>query len=467
MRNSKTILILLLSALSLHVQAQQPDSGQVYYFTAKQAVDYALKNATQVKNALLDIESQRLQNKEITASALPQVTAGGSFTYNPSVAPFVVQNFISQATYAVLTDQGVKDGNGNTIVAPSDYGTLNLAFTPKFQTSANVDLRQILFDGQVFVGLQARKASIDLYEKTAEVTEDQIKANVFKIYYQLVVGKRQIGTISANIDNFEKLLHDTKEIYKNGFAEKLDVDKVQVQLNNLYTQRLTAQNQIDAGLEGLKFLIHLPLKDSLVLSDTLSDEEIKSNILDENYSYEDRKDLQVLGLQYKLEKYNVKRYQLSKFPTLSFEANYSKNAQDLTFNTFKGPYYTGSFLGLHLNFPLFLGGANNAKIASAKLDLQKTQNNIDQLKASIDNDVAQSRLNMTSAIITMDSQKKNIDLAESVYNSTKLKYEQGVGSNQEINQAEADLVTAQNNYYQSIYDAIIAKINYLQATGKL
>lgn len=94
-------------------------------------------------------------------------------------------------------------------------------------------------------------------------------------------------------------------------------------------------------------------------------------------------------------------------------------------------------------------------------------NNLDQLKSSIDNDVAQSRINMRSAILTMDSQKKNIDLAQSVYNSTKLKYEQGLGSNQEISTAQADLVTAQNNYYSSLYDAIIAKIDYLTAAGKL
>ena len=67
----------------------------------------------------------------------------------------------------------------------------------------------------------------------------------------------------------------------------------------------------------------------------------------------------------------------------------------------------------------------------------------------------------------MDSQKKNIELAQQVYNATKLKYEQGLGSNQEINTAQTDLVTAQNNYYSSLYDAIISKINFLQAAGKL
>ena len=74
---------------------------------------------------------------------------------------------------------------------------------------------------------------------------------------------------------------------------------------------------------------------------------------------------------------------------------------------------------------------------------------------------------MKSAILTMDVQKKNISLAQEVYNSTRLKFEQGLGSNQEISTAQADLVTAQNNYYGSLYDAIIAKIDFLKAVGKL
>lgn len=466
-RITKIIFIFWLCGISYIANAQKTNTPQTNAFTAKQAVDYALKNAVQVKNALLDIELQKQTNKEVTAAALPQITGSGALNYNPNVAVQTFPNFIAQGTYGVLVANNVKDGNGNPIVAPSDFGLINAAFGAKYALSGGIDLKQILFDGQVFVGLMARKETIHYSQLAADVTKEQIKANVYKIYYQLVVGQRQIGTITANIDNYEKLLHDTKEIYKNGFAEKLDVDKVQVQLNNLYTQRLKSQNLIDAGIEGLKFLMNMPQKDSLVLTDTLSDEEIKSNILDDVYNYEDRKEFQQLESAVKLGQYNVRRYKLSKLPTLSLSANYSKSAQRQKFDFFKGPYFTSSFVALHLNVPIFEGGFNNAKIAEAKLSLLKYNNNLDQLKASIDNDVTQSRINMRSALITMDSQKKNIELAQNVYNTTKLKYEQGLGSNQEINTAQTDLITAQNNYYSSLYDAIIAKINYLQAAGKL
>lgn len=467
-RNIKFILTGILCVVGFMSNAQQKDTlPQTHAFSAKEAVDYALKNAVQVKNALLDIKIQEQTNKQITASALPQITGSGSINYNPNVATQTFPNFIAASTYGVLIQENVKDGNGVPIKMPSDFGVINAAFGSKYSLNGGIDLNQLLFDGQVFVGLQARKASIKNMELTADVTKEQIKANVYKIYYQLIVGQRQIGTLDANIANYEKLLHDTKEIYKNGFAEKLDVDKVQVQLSNLQTQKLKAQNQIDAGKEGLKFLMNLPQKDQLILTDTLSDEELKSNILDENYNYEDRKEYQQLETLMELGKYNVKRYRLSKLPTLSLSANYSKSAQREKFDFFQGPYFTSSFIALRLNIPIFDGGARNANIATAKLDLMKMDNNLEQLTASIENDVTQSRISMKTAVLTMDTQKKNIDLAQQVYNSTKLKYDQGLGSNQEISTAQADLVTAQNNYYSSLYDAIIAKIDYLKAAGKL
>lgn len=442
------IISFLLCGVGFSAHAQQANTPTVNAFSVKQAVDYALKNAIPVKNALLDIEQQKQSNRQITASALPQITGNAS-----------VIDYLSIPTSLIPAE--FFGGTPGTY-QPIKFGT-------KYNGTYGGDLQQIIFDGQVFVGLKARKTSIDFFSKIAEITQEKIKENVYKIYYQLVVGQRQIGTVNANINSTEKLLHDTKEMFKNGFSERLDIDKAQVQLNNLYTQRLKAQSQIDAGVAGLKFLMNMPQKDSLILTDTLSDEELKSNILDENYNYEDRKEFQLLGLQTKLEQFNVKRYQLSKIPTLTFDANVAQNAQRTTFDFFKGgqPYYTTSFISFKLSIPLFDGGARNAKIASARLDLMKSQNSLDSLKSSIDNDVLQARINMKSSMLTIDIQKKNVELAQQVYNTTNLKYEQGLGSNQEISQAQADLVTAQNNYYNSLYDAIIAKVDYLEAAGKL
>ncbi len=457
--------VLLLFAFNA---GQAQDNEKINEFSIQQAVAYAKKNAVQVRNAMLDLKIQKQVNREITAAALPKISGSLSANYFPNVAVQSFPNFIAQATYGVLENEGVKDGNGNPIISPGDFGFVQAQFGTKYTANGGFDISQLLFDGQVFVGLQARDASLQFYQKQLEVTEEMINVNVQKIYYQLVVGRQQLSSIDANITRFEKLLADTKEIFKNGFAEKLDVDKVSVQLNNLQTEKVKIQNQLDAGNAGLKYLMNMPQTEKLILTDSITDESLKDGILDNSYQYTDRKEFQLLEVGRKLNEYNIKRYRLSYLPSLAAYGNYYKNAQRNEFNFFNdGAWFTSSLIGLKLSVPIFDGFAKKARVDKAKLELEKTKNNLEYLKASIDNDVAQSKLKMTSAVLTIDNQKKNMLLAEQVYNTTKLKYEQGLGSNQEIYNAQTELKVAQNNYYSALYDAIIAKIDFLKATGKL
>lgn len=438
-------------------------------FTVQQTVDYGLKNAVQVKNALLDIKIQKQTNREITALAMPQINGSVGTTHYFDIPVTTLPNFISPSTYQVLVDNGVKDRNGNAITFPQNgFGNIEAKFGVPWTASGGVDVSQILFDGQVFIGLQAREAAMQLATANAAITTDQIKANIQKIYFQLVVGQKQVTSLEANISLLQKLLNDTKELFKNGFVEKLDVDKTTVQLNNLKTEKDKINNQISNGFAGLKFLINMPQKETLILKDTLSEAFIKENILDESYDYNSRKEVQALTYANKLNQYNIKRYQLSRIPTIVAFASYSKNAQRTNFDFFnKGDWFTTSLAGIKMSIPIFDGFARRAKIENAKLNLEKTKNILAQTKELVDYDVTIARSKMKSAILTMDNQKQNIQLAEKVYNTTKKKYEQGLGSNLEIFNAQTELKVAQNNYYSSLYDAITAKIDYLKAAGKL
>lgn len=438
-------------------------------FSAKQAVDYAMTNSLQVKNALLDIQIQKQSNREFTANAYPQLNASVGGTYYFDVPTTTLPDFISPSVYGVLVNNGVKDGNGNTISFPAGgFGSVPAKFGTKWNANGGVDFSQLLFDGQVFVGLKARSAAVKLATEAADVTKEQIKANVYKLYYQLVVGQQQATSLDANIIRFEKLLTDTKEIYKNGFAEKLDVDKVQVQLNNLKTEKEKIDYQLEMGNAALKFLLNMPQQDILELTDTLNDDQLASLSLNDSVNYNNRKEYQQLNTAIILNEFNVKRFQLSKLPTLASYATYSKNAQRNQFDFFEhGDWFTTALVGVKLSMPLFDGNARNARISKARMELNKVKNTQMLLAQSIDMEVANCRNKIKSAITTLTSQKENVKLAEQVYNSTKLKYEQGLGSNMEIYNAETDLKMAQNNYYGAVYDAIIARIDFLKAIGQL
>ena len=472
MRNIKSnkwlAMLLLLPGLAM-AQADSAKTITRHEFTVQQVVDYAMKNNVNVKNALLQVKIQEQQNRAFTSAAYPHINASLGTTYNPAVATQVIPNFISPATYQVLIDQGVKDGSGNPIQMPNDFGNIAAQFGTKFSASAGISLSQILFDGQVFVGLMARDAAIKLYEKTADVTGEQIKANIYKVYYQLTVSKTQIEMLDAIIALTEKNLRDTRIIYENGFREKLDVDKETVRLANLQTEKQKLLNQISNGYYALKLLIGMPISDELVLTDKVTENEVKDGVLEaNNYKYEDRKEYQQAQISKQLLEYNVRRYKLSQIPTVSLNALYSKNAQRDKWNFFgRGDWFSVSNINLNVSIPIFNGFFTKSKIQEARIEVDKVNNQIESMKLWIDNDVVAARNNYRNAIATMDYQKKNMELAEKIYQQTKKKYEVGTGSQIEIVAAQTEMKSAQTNYVSALYDAIIAKVDYLKATGKL
>jgi len=213
----------------------------------------------------------------------------------------------------------------------------------------------------------------------------------------------------------------------------------------------------------------MPAKDTLELTEKITEGQIEANILaDTGFQYQDRKEYQYLELAKKLNEYNIKRYQLSYLPTLSMNYAYNENAQRQTFDLFvKGRWFTTQFVGFNLSVPIFSGFAKDARVAKSKIELRQTNNQLENLRNNIDNEVQQSRINFNTAQNTLRFQKKNMELAEKVYNQTRKKYEIGTGSNIEISAAQTDLITAQNNYLSALYGAIVARIDYLKATGKL
>lgn len=446
---SGVIAVLLVLAFGDMIQAQ--DTRPVKHeFTLEQAIAYAMKNNVQVKNALLDVEIQKQTNREYIGLAYPQISGSGSLTYNAKLpVSLVPAEFFGGP--------------------PGTYE--KFAFGLKWNATGGVSLNQILFDGQVFTGIRARNTLLNFQQKNVEVTEELIRTNIHKVYYQLVVSKTQIDLLNTNIARLEKLQHDTKIMFDNGFAERLDLDKLAVQVSNLQTEKTNALNMISNGYLGLKVLMGMPVQHELVLTDSITDDMVKDGILEASaFDYAQRKDFQSANIGLRLKEYDVQRYKQSKIPTLTLNGYYNKNAQRNEFNFFKsngGDWFDISAFTVNLNIPIFTGFTANARIARARFAVQQTQNQIEALKLNIDNEIQAAQNNFNAAISNLDFQKKNMALAEKVYEQTKKKFEVGTGSQIEITNAQADLKGAQTNYINALYNAIIARIDFLKATGKL
>ncbi|HZZ75045.1 MAG TPA: TolC family protein [Puia sp.] len=437
-----TLLAAVIGSVSAYAQ-------NLHSLTADQAIELAKKNNISVKAALTNLAIQEQTNKEVTALALPNVkgTAGTTDYFNIPVT-LVPGEFFQQP--------------------PGTY--YPVAFQQKYIASGGFNLTQTLFDGSVFVGLKARQSALDYYKKAIDLTVEDLSVQVYKTYYQLVVSSTQIQLEDSNIARAAKLLHDTKVMNENGFVEKLDVDKAEVQLTNFQIQKQNTSTTIANGFTLLKFLIGIPATDSIVLTSQFNEADLKGGVpMDIEYSYKNRFDYQSLEIQKQLNDFDIKRYQAAYYPTLKLNGAYQKNAANNTYDLFSktGTWFTTSYLGLSLDVPIFEGFAKNARLKKARLTSTLTSDEMENLKLNIGQQVAVAKNNFINAIQTMDAQKINMDRAESVYKQVKKKFESGLATNTDLSSSQSDLIIAQSSYLNALYNAVISKVDFLKAIGKI
>jgi outer membrane protein TolC len=130
-------------------------------------------------------------------------------------------------------------------------------------------------------------------------------------------------------------------------------------------------------------------------------------------------------------------------------------------------WYSYSVFGINLSWNLFTGLQRSNKIQQEKLTLQKIENSFRSARAGIDLEVQTASITYENALKTLTSQRANMDLAGNVARVTRIKFEQGVGSNIEVVDAESSLRESQTNYYDALYQALIAKVDLDKALGKL
>lgn len=445
----KGILIIGIGILVNSVFGQTKDSS-AYSFTVQQAIDYALQNQNNLQNAMLDEEIARNKVKEVTGMGLPQINSS-----------FDVKKFLEIPT-SLIPAQFFGGPPGS--FAAVKFGTT-------YNATAGLDASQLIFSGDYFLGLKASKVYVELSSRAIERTKIETASTVSKAYYTVLVSEERFHLMDANIARIKKTLDDTKALLDNGFVEKIDHDRLTVAYNNLLIEQEKVKRLLQLGTYLLKFQLGMDINANLTLTDKLSDIkfDMNSTISPEKIDYAKRVEFNLFETQYKLAELDLKRTRYSYLPNAFAYGSISGNAQRNTFSIFSTGYgwYPISLVGAKVTLPIFTGLQRHYKTQQSKLALQKAENNIEFIKKSIDLEISSSIATLQNAAVSLDNQKKNIAIAEEVFRLSKLKFEQGVGSNIEMISAETALKESQTNYYNALFDALVAKIDFDKANGNL
>ncbi len=438
--------LLLFSILitSQFVKAQQS-------YSLREAVDYAVKNHTSIKNAQIDILTAEARVSELKGIGLPQVSGNIGYTNN-----LIIQKvFIPAKTF----DPSAKEGD----VIAAEFGVANSG-------QAGVNLNQILFDGSYLLGLKAADVYKELSKKTLVQTKQQAAENVTKAYYSILVNEERIKLLDLNIGRLDSLLRDTKALNVQGFTEKIDVQRLEVQMNNLKIEAKNVQRLQDLSYHLLKFQMGKKITENITLTDKLADVKI-SEVLPEtpqDIKYGNRIEYSILETQNRLAELDVKSQKVGYLPRVMLTGGYNYSAGRPKFSDLvTKPWFNAATLGLSIQIPIFDGFQKKYKIVQSQNSLQKVKNSFELLENSIDLQVTQSHITLKNAYETLEEQKANMELAKEVVRVTKIKYQQGVGSNLEVVNAEIAYKEAQTNYFTTFYNALVAKVDLDKALGRL
>lgn len=471
----KRIYILTVTVLLAggSVLAQEPQTQSNGTFTLEQCVEYALRNSVNAQNAILDQDIAKARVKETTGMGLPQVVAGAGLTWNQKLPRFF-QRYTPPGEGISFFPE-IPGINAGDVVAAQNF------FQLQGSGDANVQVNQLIFNGSYFVGLQASAAYKDLAYKNTAATRQDIVLNVTKAYYGVLINNERSQLFDVNIARVDSLLRNTRALHENGFVESIDVDRIQVTYNNLVSERDKFVNLKELSMALLKFQMNYPMNDEMTVTGNIQDVQVESNPESADWDYKLRPDYQVLEANRRLQALNLKNQHAGALPTISAFGKLGYQTQSNTFGgIFKtntsledaggvGPdkWYDYSMYGVSLNWNVFTGMQRHHKIQQEKLSLQKIENSFRSLKSGIDLEVKQSGIMFENALKTLTSQKQNMELAGNVARVTRIKFEQGVGSNLEVVTAESSLKEAQNNYYNALYDAMLAKVDLDKAFGRL
>ena len=425
--------------------------GQDTSLSLDECLQMALSNNENLKNSFLEENVSKMTSREYLSVGFPQIQFETGLKYN-----FEIQKSLIDISKFM---PGVPEGTEQEV-----------SFGQKYDGIMDLGINQMIFNGSYFVGLAASKTLIELSEKQTVRAKVDIIESVRKAYYVVLNTKERLSLVNSNLDRIESLLIDTKILYENGFVEKLDVDRIKVSFNNLNAEKIKAERLYDLSLSVLKFQIGFPVNNKLSVKGSIEDVILSVNDYDiQSFDYSDRIEHSILNTNKRLKSHELKNNRSQFLPQIYANLNYGFNTSsseyDLFFNSNRWKKY--GTVGLQVIVPIFDGLNKRSKINRSKIVIQQVENQIKFLERSIDLQINQNYIELKNAIESLNVSKDNLVLANEVYSVSEKKYKEGIGSNLEVLDSNNALKTAQTNYYNAYYQAIISKINLEKTLGIL
>ncbi|SMO41216.1 Outer membrane protein TolC [Saccharicrinis carchari] len=381
----------------------------------KQAQEYALQHNKNLMNAKSDLLIAAEDVREARSAGLPQ--AEGTMDY--------MTNFNYSFNF----------GPGSEIVMED-------------QMNAKLQVSQLIFSGQYWVGLETAKIARRIAEKNIELSEMDVRENISNSYYLILVTKKLLQIVNENELNLQNMHEHTRNMFKMGLAERSDVDQISINLSEIVNTRKSMERNLQLNYNMLRLWLGVESEEEVVLTEKLDDiisQMEGRNLIDPNLDISDNPNYQIMLVQEDLGHKNIQMQRWAYAPTISGFYSYTEKIMKSDFDL-----SPKNVAGINLNIPLFSGLSRKAQLSKAKVEYDKIKRSTQLLEEQLTLQERQLIYEKNNAYENYITQKQNVEVSERVFQSMNNKYKQGQISSLELTQANSNYLQAENNYVSSV-----------------
>jgi len=423
--------LIYLIMLSFTVFAQD---NPVLEFSLEEAVEHALLYNNTAQNSTSDVRLAQLQKWQTTSTGLPQINA--NISYN---------NWIQQQISLIPAE--FFGGNVGEFT--------EVAFGTKQTMNGTLTISQKIFDGSYLVGLQAAKVYLEISKNAQEKTYTELRKAVTNSYGNILLTEENIKILNANIAVIEKNIEDLKKVYENGMTEEENIEQLQLTRSGLISAKIYNLTLKDLAYAMFNLTIGVDTNATVVLSDSMEDlialSEIKNTAIAKN-SVENAIDFKIARNDLKSKELLLKLEKSKALPTINAFVNgtYSGNSNNFDFLDQSQKWFGASLFGLNMSIPLFSSLGRSALTQKAKINLEKSERDLNNLRQQILVKIKSAKNDLTFAKQDLVNKKQGLDLAKRIEQKNQIKFFEGLASSFELSQAQTQLYTAQQQYIQAM-----------------
>jgi len=410
----------------------------------QQVIEKARENNKNLKISENEIKIAEEKNKEVKSNLIPKVSASGDYKY--------FFDLPTQLMPAKAFDPMAPDW----LFKPAQFGVPH-------NINANVQVMMPLFNPELITNIKTTKIAEELSHLKYKKTKQDVFYDVSNLYYNAQVIKSQLKFIDGNIDNTQKLLDNLKLLKEQGLAKGSDVNKIDLQLQQLKTQKDQALSNYTQVLDALKFYMGMPLDKQIDV-----EEEINTSSSTYVYDKESTLDFKMAKTKTRLIENEIKSLKRSRLPSLSVMASYGQTGYGYDEEPHEFlDFYDVSFVGAKLNIPIFNGTTVSRKINQKKYELENSQLQQELVADKKEMEINNAKLQLAISKKNIQTRKAQVELAQKIYDQTILEQKHGVAGLTDVIMADNSLRQAQQDYLQAEIDYMKADLELKKITGHL